>query len=70
MTEYAVKLRENVFDYMPVTFFVEIDIGNPKYYAKAMLPFMNSFYALEDIKKKAVKYYIKIEELKGVSPEV
>lgn len=47
---------------MPVTFFVEIDIANPKMYSKAMLPFMNSYYALEDIKKKTIKYYVKIEE--------
>jgi hypothetical protein len=62
LTEYALKKRENVFDYMPITFFVEIDIGNPKLYAKAMFPYMNSYYALEDIKKKVMKYYIKIEE--------
>lgn len=27
-----------------------------------MLPFMNAFYALEDIKKKTIKYYVKLEE--------
>jgi tryptophan synthase beta subunit len=27
-----------------------------------MLPFFNSFYALEDNKKKVVKYYEKVEE--------
>lgn len=26
---------------------------------------MNSFYALEDIKKKAIKYYLKIDEMKA-----
>ena len=62
MTEFAVKKKENIFDYVPVTFFVEIDTSNPKMYSKAMLPFMNSYYALEDIKKKVIKYYIKIEE--------
>jgi hypothetical protein len=30
-------MKENVFDYIPLTFFVEIDIGNTKLYAKAML---------------------------------
>jgi len=65
LTNYSIKLRENVFDYIPLTYFVEIDIGNPKYYAKAIMPFMNSFYALEDIKKKAIKYYLKIDEMKA-----
>jgi len=27
-----------------------------------MLPFFNSFYALEDNKKKVVKYYDKVDE--------
>jgi hypothetical protein len=27
-----------------------------------MLPFFNSFYALEDNKKKVVKYYEKVDE--------
>eukprot|EP00347_Sterkiella_histriomuscorum_P014494 403360664 len=68
LTQYSIKLRENVFDYMPLTYFVEIDdIGKMKGYAKAMLPFMNSFYALEDIKKKTIKYYIKVDEMKGSS---
>jgi len=48
MTDFALKLKENVFDYIPLTFFVEIDIGNPKFYAKAMLHFFNAFYSLED----------------------
>ncbi|CDW81438.1 tubulin-tyrosine ligase family protein [Stylonychia lemnae] len=65
LTQYSIKLKENVFDYIPLTYFVEIDIGNPKYYAKAIMPFMNSFYALEDIKKKTIKYYLKIEEMRG-----
>lgn len=62
LTEFALKRRENIFDYVPVTFFVEIDISNPKLFSKALLPFMNSYYALEDIKKKVIKYYVKIEE--------
>lgn len=62
LTEFSLKKRENIFDYLPVTFYVEIDIANPKMYSKAMLPYMNSYYALEDIKKKVIKYYIKIEE--------
>ena len=53
---------------MPLTYFVEIDdIGKMKGYAKAMLPFMNSFYALEDIKKKTIKYYVKVDEMKATS---
>lgn len=70
MTNYSIKLKENVFDYIPLTYFVEIDVSNTKYYAKAMLPFMNSFYALEDIKKKTMKYYIKIDEFNGISSPV
>lgn len=54
-----------MFDYIPLTFFVEIDISNPKNYSKSMLPFMNAFYALEDIKKKTLKYYVKLEEFKN-----
>jgi hypothetical protein len=62
LTEFAIKMKENVFDYIPLTFFVEIDIGKPKFYAKAMVPFFNSFYALEDNKKKVIKYFLKAEE--------
>lgn len=54
-----------MFDYIPLTFFVEIDISNPKNYSKSMLPFMNAFYALEDIKKKTLKYYVKLDEFKN-----
>ncbi len=69
MTQYAlVKLKENVFDYIPLTFFVEIDITNPKNYTKSMLPVMNAFYALEDIKKKTEKYYLKLDEAKNPLP--
>lgn len=28
LLQYAYKLKENVFDYIPVTFFMEIDIQN------------------------------------------
>lgn len=63
LTDYALnRLRENVFNYIPLTFFVEVDISKTKHFAKAMLPFFNSFYALEDNKKKVVKYYEKLEE--------
>lgn len=51
-----------MFDYLPVTFFVEVDANNTKQYAKTMIPFMNSYYALEDNKKKASKYFSKLEE--------
>jgi hypothetical protein len=30
-----------------------------------MLPFINSFYALDDNKKKASKYFIKLEEVQA-----
>ena len=63
------RLRENVFNYIPLTFFVEIDISKTKMFAKAMVPFFNSFYALEDNKKKVVRYYEKLEEnLTGGAP--
>jgi hypothetical protein len=63
LTDYALtRLRENVFNYIPLTFFVEVDISKTKHFAKAMLPFFNSFYALEDNKKKVVKYYEKLDE--------
>ena len=63
LTDYALnRLRENVFNYIPLTFYVEVDISKTKHFAKAMLPFFNSFYALEDNKKKVVKYYEKVDE--------
>ena len=63
LTDYAINsLKENVFNYMPLTFYVEIDIHKTKVFAKAMVPFFNSFYALEDNKKKVLKYYEKLEE--------
>ena len=69
LTNYALtKLRENVFNYIPLTFFVEIDINKTKNYAKAMLPFFNSFYALEDNKKKVTKWYEKLEEHLNSNP--
>jgi hypothetical protein len=67
LTDYALnRLRENVFNYMPLTFFVEVDISKTKLFAKAMLPFFNSFYALEDNKKKVVKYYEKVDEFNAL----
>ncbi len=63
LTDYALmRLRENVFNYMPLTFFVEIDASRIKNMAKVMLPFFSSFYALEDNKKKVFKYYEKLED--------
>lgn len=47
---------------MPLTFFVEIDASRIKNMAKIMLPFFNSFYALEDNKKKVFKYFEKLED--------
>lgn len=51
-----------MFNYIPLTFYVEVDISKAKHFAKAMVPFFNSFYALEDNKKKVVKYYEKLDE--------
>lgn len=50
---------------MPLTFFVEIDMNKTKVMAKAMLPYFNAFYALEDNKKKVMKYYEKLQEYNG-----
>jgi hypothetical protein len=70
LSDYAIqKLKENVFDYIPLTFFVEIDISKTKVFAKAMLPFFNSFYALEDNKKKVTRYFEKVDEFThGIVP--
>ena len=63
LTDYSLnRLRENVFNYMPLTFYVEVDISKTKLFAKAMVPFFNSFYALEDNKKKVLRYYEKVDE--------
>jgi hypothetical protein len=67
LQDYALtRLRENVFNYIPLTFYVEVDISKTKQFAKAMLPFFNSFYALEDNKKKVVKYYERVEEFNSL----
>lgn len=55
-------LRENVFDYMPVTFFLEIDNSlSTKVFNAAFMPFTSFYYALEDNKKKVQKFYSKLE---------
>ena len=59
---YALKLKESPFDYIPLTFFIEADLNNQKQFTKLMMPFMNSYYSLEDNKKKATKYFMKLEE--------
>lgn len=51
------KLNENVFDFLPLTFFVECDLSKQKQYSKSMVQFMNAFYALDDIKKRTKKFY-------------
>ena len=59
MTQYSTnKLKENVFDYLPVTFFVEgYSLNAAPHANKAMTQFINSFYALEDIKKRTAKFF-------------
>lgn len=58
LSEYAAnKLNENVFDYLPLTFFVECDPQKAKAYSKTMVAFMNAFYALDDISKRTKKFY-------------
>lgn len=61
LTAYSLKLKENVFDYLPLTFFVEVNIDKQKSYTKAMLTFMYAFYALDDIKKRTNKYFQKYD---------
>ena len=51
------KLNENVFDFIPLTFFVECDLSKQKQFSKSMVEFMNAFYALDDIKKRTKKFY-------------
>ena len=60
------KLNENVFDFLPLTFFVECDLSKQKQYSKSMVQFMNAFYALDDIKKRTKKFYQKLDGEAGV----
>ena len=59
LTQYSTnKLKENVFDYLPVTFFVEgYSLNAAPHANKAMTQFINSFYALEDIKKRTARFF-------------
>jgi hypothetical protein len=67
MSRYASeKLNENVFDYMPLTFFVECDLSKQRQYSKNMVQFMNAYYALDDIKKRTKRYFNKMD---GISEE-
>lgn len=52
-----------MFNYIPLTFLVEIDVSKTTMFAKAMVPFFNSFYALEDNKKKVSRYFEKLAGL-------
>ena len=63
LQNYALnKLNENVFDYLPLTFFIECDGNKPKQQnSKSMVLFMNAFYALDDIKKRTKKFYQKLD---------
>ena len=58
------KLNENVFDFLPLTFFVECDPQKQKQFSKGMVEFMNAFYALDDIKKRTKKFYAKLDGTK------
>ena len=47
-----------MFDYLPVTFFVEgYSLNAAPHANKAMTQFINSFYALEDIKKRTARFF-------------
>lgn len=47
---------------IPLTFFVECDLSKQKQYSKSMVQFMNAFYALDDIKKRTKKFYLKLDQ--------
>lgn len=55
------KIHENVFDFMPLTFFVEADFKVQKQYSKEMLDFINAFYALDDVKKRARRLFSRMD---------
>ena len=59
LTQYSTnKLKENVFNYLPVTFYVEgYSLNAAPHANKAMTQFINSFYALEDIKRRTAKFF-------------
>ena len=59
LTQYSTnKLKENVFNYLPVTFYVEgYSLSAAPHANKAMTQFINSFYALEDIKRRTAKFF-------------
>jgi hypothetical protein len=67
MSQYSSeKLNENVFDYLPLTFFVECDMSKQKQQSKNMVNYMNAFYALDDIKKRTRKFFNKVD---GISDD-
>lgn len=69
LTRYASnKLNENVFDFLPLTFFVECDLSKQKQFSKSMVQFMNAFYALDDIKKRTQKFYEKLDSEEAPAP--
>lgn len=67
MSRYASeKLNENVFDFLPLQFYVECDLTKQAKFSKELVPFMNAYYALDDIKKRTKRYYNKID---GITDE-
>ena len=56
MIGYGYEENENIFDYIPITFFVQIESGNPKHYISVMHPFLDVFKAIEDSKPSMYKY--------------
>lgn len=71
LSRYCDKLNENVFDIVPLTYFIECDFKSQKQYSKTMVQFMNAFYALDDIKKRTTKLFTNIDDLKerAVEPQ-
>ena len=51
MQKFCDSIKENVFDIMPVTFYVEMpNVQKETAYNQALLPFINYYQALEDNK--------------------
>jgi hypothetical protein len=53
MAKYCESVKENIFDYTPITFYVEIqDPTKEQLYAQAMAPFLQFYNALENHKQQ------------------
>ncbi|CDW72701.1 tubulin-tyrosine ligase family protein [Stylonychia lemnae] len=62
MSKFAMKLKENVFNYIPITFFIEVDSMNLKQFNMQLTQFNGFYYTLEDSKKKVLKFWTKYQK--------